>query len=91
MVMEILQITGGVLVQDECPRGLSDSITQERVGRFRKGNGIGDKSAWGRMKWRRLPSCLPAWKLRTVPRRATSAPALLLFFCDRNWERETIL
>lgn len=81
MAREILQITGGVLAENECPRGLSDSAAEESVGRIRKGIGIGDRSPWGMMKWRRLPSCLPAWELRPGHWRATSAPVLSLFFC----------
>lgn len=42
MAREILQITGGALVEDECPPGLSDSAPEENVGRVRKGIGIGD-------------------------------------------------
>lgn len=49
VVREILEITGGVLVEDKCPRGL----TEESVDRIRKGIGTGDRSAsLQHMKWR---------------------------------------
>lgn len=81
MVREILEITGGVLVEDKCPRGL----TEESVDRIRKGIGTGDRSAslqHGEMEG--LPFYLPGRELcpgRRKASSATSAPALSLFLC----------
>lgn len=82
MVREILEITGGVLVEDKCPRGL----TEESVDRIRKGIGTGDRSASLQHDEMEGAAFLFAWA-GAVPRAeesllcATSAPALSLFLC----------
>lgn len=89
VVREILQITGGVLVEDKCPRGL----TEESVDRIRRGLELEtDQPACSMMKWRGLPFYLPGRELCPGRRKASSVLPLLLpchFSCVyRNCERK---
>lgn len=74
MVREILEITGGVLVEDKCPRGL----TEESVDRIRKGIGTGDRSASLQHDEMEGAAFLFAWA-GAVPRAEES---LLCYLCS---------